>query len=285
MPSLGLGLGVNRGRSTASVSLNFSALTALPASRRGSLMLAANTVATALSVTPQSVIDAAGRCLEWWDWRSNTFTDAGATTPAVQGNAIHTFRGVKAGLLAAQSDAALKPTLGVGGIVITQDQMIAPSTGFPSGDTALGCVSVLDFSGTQSTGFPIPFAFGDGTTNTRMIAYYTNSGARDYRFSVGVGNSPITTSNILGQNSLSFLSFYTPGTKVFTTRHLLNAEANTTVGAATGSFSGSSGFVYLGGYGDNAVFFSTCTIRQVLYTTSLADARVLYLFLRALEGL
>ena len=276
MPSLGLSLGLG-GVRVLGASLNFAALTALPEERRAAVTAAANEAATTLDVDPQSVIDAAGRCLEWWDWRSNTFTDAAATVPAVQGNAIETFRGVAKGLLASQANAALKPVLGAGGIVSTSDLLSGTATGFPTGDANLGVVSVVDFAASQPSSFPVPFARAVTNNATRLLIFATTV------LNAAVGSNPITfpsTANPLGRAVGSYC-FYTTSPRSMSLRSDDTGELVESVGSAP-TFSGP---VHIGGLPEASNTLSSCTIRQVAFTTSIADARILYPFLRALEGI
>jgi hypothetical protein len=136
-------LGVGGGAS----GLDFSALTALPQSRESDVTTAAETTATALSITPQQVVDALGRANYWFDWRSS-FTDTAGTVPAVQGNAIAAIKDYKSGFLLSSPNAAEQPTLGADGWVNDGTDFLSASnaTAIPQGNSTRSIVASFDLA-------------------------------------------------------------------------------------------------------------------------------------------
>lgn len=279
MPSLGVGgwWGTASNSSGDSIGSELLALLPfLPMSRVSGVASAVVATASVLEISTSSVINTIGNCYEWWDWNSNVYTDDAATVDALESDAVQTWRGVKTGLVAAQSTEATRPILGSTGIVFDQDVLVAPSTGFPTGDVDIGFVAVLDLGAAQIVG-ATAFSYAVGNDNTRFGFTYTGS-----RVVAGTG-SPSLLSLGADQPGVSDISVY----------GFHNAVANTATGRlgiapeVTGSITASpniSGTLNIGAISPSA-FFANCVIRQLVYTESLDDARILYRFFRFLEGI
>ena len=123
MPSMGLGLGLVR--SGAGAGLNFSALTALPSGRQSAVTTAANTAAAALSVTPQSIIDALsvgrGLCSMLPNDGCLLASSGGAVT--VQGDPVGAIRSWTGVEVATQSNASLRPVSAAEGLFFNNKEM------------------------------------------------------------------------------------------------------------------------------------------------------------------
>lgn len=251
--------------------IDFSGFAFLPVGRQSAIESAAITAGAVLAVTPDQVVAAADRCLEWWDWQSNTFIDAGASVAATTGNAIETWRGVGAGLIASQSNAALKPTLGTG-IIFTQDGLTSPATGFPIGNNALGFVAVLDVSGSQTNSFHVPISRAVANDSTRFGLRLSSS----REILVGFGES-LQSGSLLGVSGVIIHAFYTPG---FITRRIHTTAEGTVSYATVPNFSGDIHFGSIAGASRSNV-----TIRQIAFSNSLSDLRIVRELFKALEGL
>jgi Carbohydrate esterase, sialic acid-specific acetylesterase len=266
-------------------SLNLSSLSALPSTRKSAVINAANLTSKALGISAQSVIDAIGRCPEWWDWRSNTFTDAGATVLAIPGQNVQTFKGVRAGLVASQSNSTLRPVLGSGGIVFESDMLVSPSTGFPTGNSTLGCVTIIDFALNQSQVFPTPFSYAAANNDPRRFSYLPNDSIGGSSLIVAGFNAPNAWPGQIGINGSSSYFLYSP-TSGGNFTYRLQAENEVIVAATQApNFQGN---IHFGGFlpsPETEQLYANCTIRQFAFTNSLADTRIVHRFLRFLEGI
>jgi hypothetical protein len=181
-------------------------------------------------------------------------------------------------LIASQSNAALKPTRGAGGVVIDSDRLVAPATGFPTGNNPLGAVVIVDYAAVQPSIYPVAFGYSSSTNNRFLFYCITNTPA--IQLAISSSGIAVIPATVLGA-TVSAWGVYLSSTAL-TYRNGTDSEGtSTTLGAA--NFSGS---VYLG----DDIFYSGATsskvtLRQLAWVTSVADARIMHAFLRALEGL